>query len=156
MYIKITEKQHYGSDQVTPRRTGERFEENSVYDKAPIEYSGCELIRVEAFATSLPKLLSSKDRSTALNLDLNKYIDELSAHNIINATDFRELDERGTTIWNLSSKLKGDDSTSAHLICLCTLHPSPSPVSSSNRCSASLRMLVPGPRSPICTRTRFK
>lgn len=94
-----------------------------MYDKAPLEYTECELIRFEAFATSLPKLFSSKDRSPDLNFDLYKYIDELSAYNVLNATDFRELDQRGTTIWNLSSKLKEDDSTSAHLICLRTLHP---------------------------------
>lgn len=54
----------------------------------------------------------------SLAIELRQHIDELAALHVTAPSNFRELDAQGTMLWNLSSKLKEDDSESSQLACL--------------------------------------
>ena len=66
---------------------------------------------------------------------------------------FRDFDGQGTKLWNLSSKLKKDDSTSKQLICLgISLLASSGGFVAINEYSTCVRLFTSGLRSKIYTR----
>ena len=70
------------------------------------------------FVSRLQQVLSSNLKPPSLATDLYKHIDELTETRLTFKNSSRELDEEGTKLWNLSSKLKRSEDTSAQLICL--------------------------------------
>lgn len=70
------------------------------------------------FASKLEEILPGTPRPPTLATDLLKHIDDLSEQRPPSAGNFRDVDEQGTRLWNLSSKLKKDEVTSTQLICL--------------------------------------
>ena len=56
--------------------------------------------------------------SSTSSLDLHQYIELLSQGHIKAAENYKQFDEEGTALWNLSWKLKNQNETSAQLVCL--------------------------------------
>ncbi|MCJ1388414.1 hypothetical protein MMC18_001261 [Xylographa bjoerkii] len=76
------------------------------------------LIKILEFASNLEKALTSIPRPLSLATDILSNIDKLAEHRLIAAGNFRDVDEYGTRLWNLSSRLKKDEATSMQLVCL--------------------------------------
>ncbi|MCJ1382311.1 hypothetical protein MMC17_005424 [Xylographa soralifera] len=70
------------------------------------------------FASSLEKILTSGPRPFSLATDLLENIDKLAEHRLVAPVKFRDVDEYGTRLWNISSRLKKDEATSIKLVCL--------------------------------------
>ena len=75
------------------------------------------------FASSLEKTLISIPRPPSLATDLLENIDKLAEHRLVAASNFRDVDEYGTRLWNISSRLKKDEATSTKLVCLGMVSP---------------------------------
>ncbi|MCJ1298416.1 hypothetical protein MMC08_001205 [Hypocenomyce scalaris] len=71
------------------------------------------------FAASLLNTLRTRDIPSSLITDVYGYLDDIPAgHSAAVASQFRDLDNFGTDLWNLSSQLKRDSSATAELVCL--------------------------------------
>lgn len=70
------------------------------------------------FASHLQQVLTSKERPSTLATDLLGHIDQLVEVRLRVRNSARNLDEEGTRLWNLSSKLRKDEVASSKLICL--------------------------------------
>ncbi|MCJ1432892.1 hypothetical protein MMC27_002250 [Xylographa pallens] len=76
------------------------------------------LTTILEFASSLEETLISIPRPPSLATDLLANIDKLAEHRLLAAANFRDVDEYGTRLWNISSRLKKDEATSIKLVCL--------------------------------------
>ncbi|MCJ1284476.1 hypothetical protein MMC26_003808, partial [Xylographa opegraphella] len=70
------------------------------------------------YASSLENTLTVIPRPPSLATDLLEHIDKLAEHRLVAAIDFRAVDEYGTRLWNIASRLKKDEANSIKLVCL--------------------------------------
>ncbi|MCJ1250157.1 hypothetical protein MMC30_007383 [Trapelia coarctata] len=76
------------------------------------------LKKISDFTSHLQQVLASKEKPSTLATDLLDHIDQLAEVRLRADNSSRNLDEEGTKLWNLSSKLKKDEAASSKLICL--------------------------------------
>ena len=71
------------------------------------------------FAVSLLNSLRTRNIPPSLTTDLCGYLDDIPAgRSAAVASKFRDVDNYGTELWNLSAQLKRDGSAIAELVCL--------------------------------------
>ena len=78
------------------------------------------ILTLPEFALSLHEslLTTSSHMPPLSSSELHHYIEILSADRIVAAESYKQFDEQGTKLWNLSWKLRKNDETSEKLCCL--------------------------------------